>query len=363
MSIYQRRGIWHYDFNVGGHRHYGSTGQRERGKALSVEAIKRTEALERKLPPALRKVPKLADYAARFLKDVDAEEEAGHLAHKTALYYSNGVRLLAETPVWQLRLEQITGDVGARLQFSSASNGNNALRTLRHMLHRAERAGLIYRAPQLKLLEENERTAIIEPWLEELMLEHAREPLRTAMIFQLDAFLRPAEIMAMRWEDVSWAHNQVFIPKGKTRRSRRHIGLTSRMQSALQSLRPSGATSGWVFPSVRLKSRHSSACGHTLASSLDKMWKALKARVTAKVRETDPDWQWPAGLVLYSCKHTGLTAYSGEVGSNQLKVAAAAGHSDLRTTRRYVHHSDDASGVMEQVQERRLKVIDGKKRA
>ena len=93
------------------------------------------------------------------------------------------------------------------------------------------------------------------------------------------------------------------------------------------------------------------------------MFQSMKARVLAAVHETDPGWRWPEGLVLYSCKHTGLTAYSGEVGENQLKVAAAAGHTDLRTTRRYVHHAGDASSVMEQVQERRLKVIKGKKRA
>lgn len=363
MSIYLKRGIWHFDFRVGGVRHHGSTGQKERGRALSVEAIKRTEALERRLPPALRKVPRLGEFAAQFLKDVDAEEAAGHLAHKTGLYYHNGVRLLEATPVWPMRLEQITGGLAAQLSFSTTANGNNALRTLRHILHIAEEKRLIHRVPKFKMYEDVQRTAIAEPWLEELMLEHAREPLRTAMIFLLDAFLRPAEVMAMRWEDVLWSRNQVFIPKGKTRHTRRYIGLTSRMLSALQSVRPSNATAGWVFPSVPSRSRQSSACGHILPSSLTKMWKAMKARVVAAVRETDPGWEWPEGLVLYSMKHTGLTAYSGEVGANQLRVAQAAGHVDLRTSRRYVHHANDASAEMEKVQEKRLEIVKGKRRA
>ena len=61
------------------------------------------------------------------------------LKQKTKDYYENGWRLLEETDVAAMRLNAITKDDADRLAFPCGpSNHNNALRTLRRMLGKAE---------------------------------------------------------------------------------------------------------------------------------------------------------------------------------------------------------------------------------
>lgn len=352
MSIYQKaNGIFYYDFRVGGHRYHGSTHETQKGRALQYESLTRTDALEKRLPPAMRKVPKLSDYVKTFREDVDAQHTAGHLAKKTKDFYHYGCDLLKGTAVWKLKLDQIDGAQVEKLAFKSSATGNTALRTLRHILHVAEDAGLIYRAPKFKLFEDKERTAIIEPWLEELMLAEAKEPLRTVMIIMLDSFMRPAEVVSMKWEDVKWEQNQIWIPLSKTKKGKRFVGMTSRMRSSLQSRKLTKNSSIWVFPARSRGKVSKQLPKHMLASSLDKVFRQMKASLLASIRKNDPDWQWSADLVLYSCRHTGATAYSGAVGKNQIEVARALGHADLRTTRRYVHGAGDQAAAMEKVVE------------
>jgi hypothetical protein len=77
----------------------------------------------------------LAEFSQRFLGWLDeARVEA-----KTRKYYRNGCRLFMATPVFGMRLTEITTENTERLKFpGSAGNSNCALRTLRRMLHKAE---------------------------------------------------------------------------------------------------------------------------------------------------------------------------------------------------------------------------------
>jgi hypothetical protein len=61
---------------------------------------------------------------------------------KTKTYYQDGWRLLKPTIIVGMRLDQITTEVIEGLKFSgSSSNANCAIRTLRRMLHKAEKCG------------------------------------------------------------------------------------------------------------------------------------------------------------------------------------------------------------------------------
>lgn len=361
MTIYQKSsgGTFYYDFYVNGQRYHGSTHEKQRGRAETYAAIKRSEATEKRMPPGMRKTPLLSAYAKQFLEDVESKKQAGHLAHNSARYYVYGVELLKGTSLWSLRLDRIDSSAVEKVSFSSASVGNTALRTLRHLLHVAEDARLIYRAPKFKLFEDRERTSIIEPWLEEIMLAEAKEPLRTVMIIMLDSFMRPAEVVAMKWEDISWERMQIWIPKSKSLTGRRHVGLTQRTSLALQSIRRATVSdSTWVFPQKPLISKSSNGPeippqlrSHMWATSLCKMWGKMKAGIL----KAHPEIQWPKDLVLYSCRHTGATAYSDAVGQNQFKVKQALGHADLKTTGRYIHPAQDQGAVMDNVVQMRKK--------
>jgi integrase len=78
----------------------------------------------------------------------------------------------------------------------------------------------------------------------------------------------------------------IFIPQGKTKRSRRHLPMSERVIEALQ-IRRNGQTEGWVFPS-------DSACGHTTSV----------AKAFAKVRA---DLGLSKEIVLYSARHSFAT--------------------------------------------------------
>jgi hypothetical protein len=62
---------------------------------------------------------------------------SGRLEEKTRKFYGNGSRLLKTTPVADMRVNQITGDLAEQLKFpGSAANANCALRFPNHALLR-----------------------------------------------------------------------------------------------------------------------------------------------------------------------------------------------------------------------------------
>jgi len=75
--------------------------------------------------------------------------------------------LLADTDVASMRLEAISQDDTGVLRFPGGpSNHNNALRTLRRMLGKAEEWRVLRAAPKIKLKQERERERIIDEHVE-----------------------------------------------------------------------------------------------------------------------------------------------------------------------------------------------------
>lgn len=351
MSVFKRAGspYFHYRFMLNGRRYTGSTEQKNPHKAKQVESDKMTALLRGEMPIS-GKSPRLSAFAELFKTYVREACEAKHLSVKTRRYYENGCRLLEATRVWTLRLHQITSEDAATMKFPhSPSNANNALRTLRRILGYAKERNLIRIVPEIALLEENERQAVVEPWVEDLFLEAAKSPLREIIIIALDSFLRPNEACRIRWEDVRWNDAQIYVPTGKTRRARRFVVMTDRMERELRIRQAAAETAKqarirkgedvidvpWVFPSARAES------GHLMPGSLDKMWTTAKRKVEAIIAERRLT-PLPSDLVLYSSRHTGLTNFCGGVGGDLARVARAAGHSDIRTTQKYLHPSVSA---------------------
>ena len=84
----------------------------------------------------------------------------GRLESDTRRYYRNGWRLLEQTKIAGMRMDQINKDEVEKLQFpGSASNGNNALRTLRRMYSKAKEDKLIFEVPDFALFKEHGRFA------------------------------------------------------------------------------------------------------------------------------------------------------------------------------------------------------------
>ena len=121
----------------------------------------------------------------------------------------------------------------------------------------------------------------------------------------------------MRWEDIAWDRGVIFIPRGKTPRSRRYIPMSERVIAALDARR-NGQKEGWVFPS-------DSVTGHlgTVAKAFE------EAREVAGVSKE---------IVLYSARHTFATKVMGASGDLSL-VMRALGHTNAQTAMIYQHPS------------------------
>ena len=143
------------------------------------------------------------------------------------------------------------------------------------------------------------------------------QPFRNVLLIILDTGMRPCEVFRIKQEHVDWERNRIFVPRSKSRKSRRFVGMTRRVQQLLE-LQLAQHDSPFVFSSKR------SASGHieTVQKQFD------RARKLAGL---------PKGVVLYCARHRfGSDAMDGT--GNVYAVADAMGHSRINdVARRYQH--------------------------
>jgi integrase len=233
-----------------------------------------------------------------------------------------GWRLLEKTEVAGMRLDAICQDDVGALTFSGGpSNRNNALRTLRRMLGKAEEWGVLKAVPRIKLGQEHQRERIIDERIEAQLLPFCKQPLRDVLMIMRDTGLRnQKEVFAMRWEYVDWVNSRYFVYDSKTPKGRRHVPISPRVKDALLR-RYSGQKGGWVFPAKRAQ------CGHL----------TTVARQFQKARQ---DAGLPNDLVLYCARH-GFGTEMYRATKNLFAVMKVMGHSAVTTTMKYHHHDID----------------------
>ncbi|MGH9544349.1 MAG: hypothetical protein ACRD23_03955 [Terriglobales bacterium] len=153
MRIFKKaksRFYW-FDFTVRGQRYRGSTGETKAVRATKVASMKPAQAVEHGDLFSTRSMV-VVEFSERFLTWLGETK----VEEKTRKYYRNGCRLLKTTPVFSMRLTEISTEAAEKVNFpGSAGNANCALRTLRRMLHKAEEWKLIARTPKIKLLKEH----------------------------------------------------------------------------------------------------------------------------------------------------------------------------------------------------------------
>ncbi len=143
--------------------------------------------------------------------------------------------------------------------------------------------------------------------------------------------MRPDEVIHLKWDDILWDKNLIFVPKGKTRKSTRHVPLSDRVRAALR-VRAQGAKTEWVFTSRRSKT------GHITHTAIEKPFR--QARNDAKL---------PRELVLYSARHSFATDLLDRTGNLKL-VMDVLGHESVTTTQKYLH--PELKDIAETVNER-----------
>lgn len=315
MELFKKRKskYYWYDFAVAGRRYRGSTKESNKTRAGAIAALKLANATEGR-DPLPKKAPVLQEFSGRFLEWVKNVK----LEHKTKLYYRNGWRLLAASPIAGMQLDRIMADDIGTLSFSgSPSNGNCALRTLRRILHKAEEWGVIRSVPKFRLAKEYGRSLRLDDDAERKLLVVAEQPLRDAIILMRDTGMRnERELYRTRIENIDWNGSVIFVPDSKTPNGRRLVPMTDRVLDLLL-VRCGDRREGWLFPSKRSKSGH--------ITTLAKRFR--EARRKAGLSES---------LVLYCGRHDYGTRVLKATG-NLAAVMKTMGHKDVKTAMQYQH--------------------------
>lgn len=330
MAVYKRGGVWWYDFTVRGKRHRGTTDQTRKTAAEMFEAKIKSEAASRGVVVYTGRSPRLSELYPRFETWVDKgrnERTGNPLDPDTQRYYKNGWRLLQGKSVVDMRVSDIEKSDIEMLTFSGGpSNTNNALRTLRRMLHKAKDWNYLSQVPKIVLAEENGRERKFTVEEENALLAAAPQPLRDVAMTTFDTGMRPESVFANRWEYFRWSDHCLWVPKSKTAAGRRYVPLSARLYAAMQDRWKTAGhpPDGWVFPCrVSKKGKPQSPTEHI--TTVEKLF--LKVRKEAKL---------PNDLVLYSSRHTFGTRLYKATGNLKL-VMDIMGHEDIETTMRYQH--------------------------
>jgi integrase len=192
---------------------------------------------------------------------------------------------------------------------------NNALRTLRRMLGKAEVWTIIKASPKIKLMQEHARERVIDADIEAKLLPFCKQPLRDVLMIMRDSGMRNRkEVFRMRWEHLDWGNKRYFVYESKSPKGRRYVPISPRVRQALLA-RYSEQKEGWIFPSKRARDGHLS----TVAKQFE------KARKEAGV---------PNDLVLYCARH-GFGTEMCRATKNLFAVMNVMGHTTVSTTMKH----------------------------
>jgi integrase len=306
-----------------------STRATEKKTARTVESQIRSELakknygiLERKPSPTL----------SEFLKKefIPFTQGKFQTVPKTLDYYLYGTKSLLASDLANLQLDEITdqnaGHYAAGRSNLSVATVNCGLRTLRRALNLAADWGKLDRKPKIGLAKgERRRERVLTDDEAERYLQACLQPWHDVATIIRWSGLRPGEVFCLRWENLAFNGDQVFvqIPRGKSKAARRVLPM---MPQAYQVLKArwesqSSQADGWIFPSA-------SRSGHfEQGSAKNQHAKALKI---SGISPFEP----------YILRHTALT----EIGKHcdTYTLARIAGHSSITITERYVHPQAEA---------------------
>ncbi len=145
-----------------------------------------------------------------------------------------------------------------------------------------------------------------------------RAHLKSILICALDTAMRRGEIFKMKWRDVGFAKNEIYIPLTNTKtEDARTVGMTPRLAEALENL--------WA---VSPKDKEQTVFGIT--DTIKTAWKTA-----CRLAEIE-DFRF------HDCRHTATTRMIAS-GSPHTEVMKITGHSQIRTFLRYLNITSETA--------------------
>ena len=333
MAIFKRGRFYHYDFELNGHRYYGSTKRTSKQKAEDAVAVLRKRILDGVQGiPRSKGIPGFSEFADRFLEwaKVNLEKSANKI-HRVNVAdlkrYFRGKLLteidtgdVEEFKVWRSRQLRKNG----KDRPVSPATVNRALTTLKRIYSYADALGINVRNPvrHVRFLKESSGRMRVLPIEEiEKYLAASKGDLRDFAILASETGGRPEEILSLHKVDLHLEGPFVSLPGTKTIGAKRDVPLT---EAALEALRRRSEKSpnGYIFPVRRPKIKNKEV-GHI--ESLKKAHERIIKKHFAQ-----------APFVPYDFRHTFATRCV-QAGVDLPNLAALLGHTDVTMTMKSVH--------------------------
>lgn len=239
-------------------------------------------------------------------------------------FHKKSVRSIKATDIENYKQKRLNTptDKGTNRKVSSV---NRELEVLRAMLNFALQNEWIIKNPFLltkgiiSKATEVERERILSFEEESRLLavcNGRRSHLRALLVCALDTAMRRGEIFKMKWKDVSFLTNEIYIPQTNTKtENARIVGITPRLKEELEKLWEASPKdgNGLVFGITNtIKTAFSSACKE------------------AGIKD----------FRFHDCRHTATTRMIAS-GSPHTEVMKITGHSQMKTFLRYLNITTD----------------------
>jgi len=333
MAIFKRGRYYHYDFELNGHRYYGSTKRTSKQKAENALAVLRMQILDGvQGVPNSKAVPSFSKFADQFLEwaKVNLEKSTVKL-HRVNLAdlkrFFRGKLLteidtgdVEEFKVWRSRQLRKNG----KDRLVTPATVNRALTTIKRIYSYADGLGINLRNPvhHVKFLKESPgRMRVLTIEEIEKYLAVSKGDLRDFAILASETGGRPEEILSLHQADLHFEGPFVSLPGTKTVGARRDVPLTEAAREVLRR-RSESSPNGYIFPVRRPKIKNKEV-GHI------KSLKKAHERIIKKYFAEAP-------FVPYALRHTFATRCV-QAGVDLPNLAALLGHTDVTMTMKYVH--------------------------
>src|SRR6516162_14327 len=339
MSVYKsaKSPYWQYDFEVGGHRFFGSTKRTNRREAEAVERIERDKAEQHvKQAKAAATSLKLDDIAGRYWQEIgqhhagarNTERQIGYLIEffgKDKLVTDITDDDVTKLVAWRRGHRSRTGDL------ISPYTVNDCTEQLRQLIVRCKLWGIQFaHEPQWrrhKLTEPQERVRELVGDEGERLEAATRDDYAPFFAFARAAGLRLKECVTLRWPEVDWDARQIRKPgKGGKLVT---APITSTIRKILWPLR--GHHPEMVFTYIAERTRDGRVQGERYPltySGVKIAWRRLRKRAGV------------TGFRFHDFRHDLGSKLLRTTGNLKL-VQRALNHADLKTTTRYAHVLDD----------------------
>ncbi len=345
-----RSPYWQYNFQIRGHRFFGSTKQKTKREAEKVEAAERLKAARRIAQArAAATSLRLDDVAGRYWQEIgqhhagssNTERQIGYLIE----FFGKDKLITDITDDDVIKLVAWRRGHRVRGKLISPFTVNDLSEQLKKLFTRAKLWGVRFEhEPQWKkhrLVEPPERVRELHGDEGDRLDEAMREDYAPFFAFTRASGLRLKECL-LRWPEIHWTERQIKKPgKGGKLVT---VPITDTIREILWPLQ--GHHPEYVFTYLAQRTRDGRVQGQRYPitySGVKIAWRRLRKRAAV------------VGFRFHDFRHDFASKLLRETGNLKL-VQKALNHSDLKVTGRYAHVLDEEiAEAMERVSELRKK--------